>query len=117
MLANNGLSDNARCYTSHSSPSKDREISIYNIFRDLCKDRSCPNATIFIALGDFPIVMKDRTNHPHCDRYIGTYENVYPKQMSKIFSRSKIENLHDDELFPTRDFIDVVYNIDKIIKL
>lgn len=38
------------------------------------------------------------------DRYPGKYENLYP-EMKKIFSRSKIPNLHDDLLLPTRDYV------------
>jgi len=107
MLQERGLSDNARCYTAHSIPEIYPETSIKYIFNELCKERKLEDNTIFIAIGDFPVVMKDKTVHPMFDRYPGKHENLYP-EMKKIFSRSKIPSLHDDLLLPTRDYISLL---------
>lgn len=114
MQYNNALCDNARCYTEHSVPSLQREYGIKLLLENFCKDIKIKNITFFIALGDFPILMKDKTKHPHYDRYKRTY-NAYPKNLAKIFSRSIIPKLHEDLLFPTRDFIDVIFSKEKII--
>jgi len=116
MIAKNSLSDNARCYTSYSVPTLSREHGLKTLFEDMCSYRCMPDTTIFIALGDFPVVMKDRSKHPHCDRYIGKYEGIYPAKMAKVFSRSIIPSLHDDVMIPTRDFIDVVYGFSNLTR-
>lgn len=116
MIAKNSLSDNARCYTSYSVPTLSREHGLKTLFEDLCSYRCMPDTIIFIALGDFPVVMKDQSKHPHCDRYIGKYEGIYPAKMAKVFSRSIIPSLHDDVMIPTRDFIDVVYGFSNLAR-
>jgi len=107
MLQERGLSDNARCYTAHSLPEIYPEATVKYIFNELCKERKLEDNTIFIAIGDFPVVMKDKTVHPMFNRYLGKHENLYP-EMKKIFSRSKIPSLHDDLLLPTRDYVSLL---------
>jgi|688.fasta_scaffold113091_3 hypothetical protein len=107
MLQERGLSDNARCYTNNSIPKLYPEETIKYIFTELCKERKMEDMHIFIAIGDFPVIMKDKTMHPMFDRYQRKYENLYP-EMKKIFSRSKIPSLHDDLLLPTRDYISLL---------
>jgi Glycosyl transferase family 90 len=116
MIENNALSDNIRCYTSYSVPTLSREHLIQKIFENVCQKYQCSDQNIFMALGDFPVIMKDRTKHPHYERYTGNYKGVYPTNLKTIFSRSIIPNDNDDILFPTRDFLEVVYSRDEIIK-
>lgn len=115
MVKNHALSDNARCYTTYSVPTLEREYGIIEVLKKLCDTRIVPNTTFFIAVGDFPVLMRNKKKHPHCDRYTGDYEDIYPKKLAKIFSRSIIRYLHNDLMFPTRDFIDVVHNKTKYV--
>lgn len=108
-ISNNQLYDNARCYTEYSVPFFARDSEILKLFEYICQNIKCRDKTLFFALGDFPIIMKDRKKHPHYDRCIGEY-NVYPKYMERVFSRSIIKELHDDLLFPTRDYVNIVVN-------
>jgi Glycosyl transferase family 90 len=110
------LSDNARCFTHFTATGITIETDIWKAIEEMCDQYSAENTTFFINIGDFPIIMKDRSKHPQYDRYTGNGYNAYPKNLSKVFSRSIIETEHDDILFPTRDFIDVVYNRDSLIK-
>jgi hypothetical protein len=116
MIENNGLSDNARCYTDTSIPSQDREQHIWDMFEDLCKNRQIKDSTLFIGIGDFPIIMKDRSQHPLYDRFIEKYENLYPPKMKIIVSRSIQKDKHDDFIFPSRDFLDSIYTMNSNMK-
>ncbi len=113
ITVNNSLYDNAKCYTEHSVPTFSRDDEILKLFRHICSLKKCKDKTLFFALGDFPIIMKDRKKHPHYDRCLGDYD-VYPKYLKNVFSRSIIPNIHDDLLFPTRDYINAVLNLDNI---
>jgi hypothetical protein len=115
MIESNYLSDNLRCYTGDSVPSIEREHRIWEVFEDLCRNRKIKDSVLLIGLGDFPIIMKDRTMHPHYDRFPGKY-NLYPPKLSIVASRSVIRSLHDDILFPSRDYLDTIYTIDSNIR-
>jgi hypothetical protein len=112
MVNNHDLSDNIRCYTDHSVPTISQEHGIVKLFENLAKTNILDDIIVFIALGDFPILMKNKNKHPHCNRYIAEYDNIYPQYLAKIFSRSIIQTEHNDIMFPTRDFIDCVYNLE-----
>jgi hypothetical protein len=116
MEAENNLLDNARCYTDYSAPTMRREHGIEDMMKDMCAIYKMDDATFYIGLGDFPIIHKDRTLHPHADRFASKKHNVYPKKLDKVFSRSVIPNLHDDIMIPTRDFIETVYKFDELLK-
>lgn len=110
-VKNKTLSDNARCYTEYSVPNTTLFQTVPKLFDGLCKAKKMPNMTVFLSLGDFPIIMKDKTTHPMFDRYIGQkFENIYPKSMPRILSYSKIPSLHDDVLMPTRDFVSNIFD-------
>lgn len=116
MIKNQALSDNSRCYTQWSVPSQSREHGIWKVIQNLCEEQDIPDSTIFISLGDFPIINKSKSTHPHPDKYPGNcYSGIYPNKLYPIFSRSIIPDTHDDLLFPTRDFIDMVYGFDNLV--
>lgn len=114
-LNKNGLSDNSRHYCSLSAPNQHRDIGIDLIIKKMCEKRKMKDTVFFIGYGDFPIIMKDRRKHPHYDRYLGDYDGIYPTKMTKVFSRSRIDHLHDDLLFPTRDFLSLIFNREELI--
>jgi len=117
MIQMQSLSDNARSYTQWSIPSQSREYGIWKLIEDICAERIITDRIFFIALGDFPIINKNRSIHPHSNRFTNNnYNGIYPNQMYPIYSRSIIPGIHDDLLFPTRDYIDMVYGIDKLIE-
>jgi hypothetical protein len=116
MKAENNLLDNARCYTDHSAPTMSREHGIQDMLKDMCAIYKMEDTTFYVGLGDFPIIHKDRTLHPHNERFTTKKYDVYPKTLDKVFSRSVIPDLHDDIMIPTRDFIDTVYRFDGLLK-
>lgn len=116
-LENNALSDNARCYSANSVPNQIFERSIWQAIDGLCESYKINDIILFINLGDFPIIPKDKNKHPQYDKYNkvskypeynGSYSYLYPKKLSPIYSRSIIPNEFDDILFPTRDYISLV---------
>ncbi len=116
MVQNQSLSDNSRCYTQWSIPSQKREHGIWKVIEDMCKERTITDRIFFITLGDYPILQSDKSTHPHWLRYTSNnYQGIYPNRMYPIYSRSIIPGKHMDRLFPTRDYIDVVYGIENII--
>jgi len=112
LIDNNSLYDNVRCYTKHSVPTFGRDCEILKLFEHICSKHKVSNKRLFFALGDFPIIMKNRMKHPHYDRCLGDFDDIYPKYLENIYSRSIIPNMHDDLLLPTRDYINVVLNLD-----
>jgi hypothetical protein len=117
MIACHALSDNARCYTEYSVPTKEREKDIWKLFEKFVEERKLGDTRIFIGLGDFPIINIDKNKHPFVDKYPGDkYQGIYPKKMLKIFSRSIIQSKHEDLLIPTRDFLEIIYDIEKFKK-
>lgn len=119
LLKNFGLTDNSRCYTKKSEPNIEKEYGMFKLMKNYVeihfnKIKDLEDVTFYIAFGDFPIIHKNKNLHPHTDRYKGEIYDVYPKKLPKIFSRSIDPKNHEDLLFPTRDYIDVIYNIDEI---
>jgi hypothetical protein len=116
MVKDQSLSDNARCYTQCSIPSQKREYGIWKAIEDMCRERTISDRIFFIALGDYPILQSNKSTHPHWLRYTsGNYLSIYPNNMFPIYSRSIIPLEHEDKLFPTRDFIDMVYGMENIL--
>lgn len=114
-MSQNGLSDNGRCYTLNSVPNMTREKGIIELIDNFCEKRKIDDITFYINVGDYPIIHKDKTKHPWNERFVHEC-NVYPKKIDCVFSRSIITDDHEDLLFPSRDFIHVVYDKDNIIK-
>lgn len=116
MIEDNDLYDNIRCYTEHSVPTFERDSAILKLFEHICATRVCKDVVLFFAIGDFPVVMKNRKQHPRYDKFLQEYDNIYPAYLANIYSRSIIPTLHDDLLFPTRDYINAVLNINHVKK-
>lgn len=110
MIKDRGLSDNARAYTAHSLPNSYPHETLTKLFTELCKSRKIPDMTLLYSIGDFPVIMKDRSRHPMFDRYNKKYTNLYPEKLARVFSYSKIPDKHDDILLPTRDFVTNIFN-------